>query len=397
MKLLDKWANQSIILVLGTGGVGKTTVSAVLGGLLAASGRRVLVVTVDPSNRLKDALGLSGKSGVEEAVPIEAFGGTKSSGSLSAMILDTKTELDRLAVLMIPDEKARAAITDHVFYQKAAAKMAGTHEYMSMVRLLEALDSGLYDVIVLDTPPKEHALAFLDAPAKLDALLNADIFKAFVSASSGLSRLGMGAMRWRNVILKGIGRFAGEENFLAVLDFVLAFTPLFDDIRKQAAKFEQYLKGGQASTVFVTRPELQSVSPTKDAFKSLEQRGIKPDALIVNRVRTWPPHGCPSEGCHPIDGEQLKDTLANSGILELADVSNRDRLASAIMKIAEAYKAVSVEDARVIEELKEAAFPAATVTLPLLQDDVKDLQSLGGFAKVVRDRLGQFEPPMGPS
>jgi len=58
---------------------------------------------------------------------------------------------------------------------------------------------------------------------------------------------------------------------------------------------------------------------------------------------------------------------------------------------------VSVEDARVIEELKEAAFPAVTVTLPLLQDDVKDLQSLGGYAKVVSDRLGQFEPPMGPS
>ncbi|MGA9277691.1 ArsA-related P-loop ATPase, partial [Ilumatobacter sp.] len=58
-------ASREMILVAGSGGVGKTTVAAALG--VAAVQRqhgRVLVLTVDPARRLATALG------------IEAFGNT---------------------------------------------------------------------------------------------------------------------------------------------------------------------------------------------------------------------------------------------------------------------------------------------------------------------------------
>jgi len=52
-------ASKEMVLVLGSGGVGKTTISAAL-GLAAAveQGGRVLVLTVDPAKRLADALGV---------------------------------------------------------------------------------------------------------------------------------------------------------------------------------------------------------------------------------------------------------------------------------------------------------------------------------------------------
>ena len=57
-----------VILVAGSGGVGKTTISASLGMLAAQAGRRVLVMTIDPSLRLATSLGLS--RGLKDVVPI---------------------------------------------------------------------------------------------------------------------------------------------------------------------------------------------------------------------------------------------------------------------------------------------------------------------------------------
>ena len=47
-----------LMIVVGSGGVGKTTLAAALGVLSARSGRDTLVMTFDPSLRLKDALGV---------------------------------------------------------------------------------------------------------------------------------------------------------------------------------------------------------------------------------------------------------------------------------------------------------------------------------------------------
>jgi anion-transporting ArsA/GET3 family ATPase len=52
-------ASREMILVAGSGGVGKTTIAAALGIAAAARQKgRVLVLTVDPARRLATALGL---------------------------------------------------------------------------------------------------------------------------------------------------------------------------------------------------------------------------------------------------------------------------------------------------------------------------------------------------
>ena len=45
-----------LLVVVGSGGVGKTTLSAALGVHAARQGHDTLVMTFDPSRRLKDAL-----------------------------------------------------------------------------------------------------------------------------------------------------------------------------------------------------------------------------------------------------------------------------------------------------------------------------------------------------
>jgi DNA replication protein DnaC len=47
----------SILVLLGPGGVGKTTVAAALGLAAAGAGLDTAVITIDPARRLRDALG----------------------------------------------------------------------------------------------------------------------------------------------------------------------------------------------------------------------------------------------------------------------------------------------------------------------------------------------------
>ena len=61
-----------LLVCLGPGGVGKTTVSAALALGAAIAGRRVDVMTVDPAPRLLDALGLGGADAAEpREVPLK--------------------------------------------------------------------------------------------------------------------------------------------------------------------------------------------------------------------------------------------------------------------------------------------------------------------------------------
>ncbi len=50
-------AERAIVVCCGSGGVGKTTVSAAMALEAARRGRRACVVTIDPAKRLADALG----------------------------------------------------------------------------------------------------------------------------------------------------------------------------------------------------------------------------------------------------------------------------------------------------------------------------------------------------
>ncbi|HTN22349.1 MAG TPA: ArsA-related P-loop ATPase, partial [Solirubrobacteraceae bacterium] len=56
--LAEKLDGKRVVIVAGSGGVGKTTASAALALGMAAAGRRVAVVTIDPARRLADSLGL---------------------------------------------------------------------------------------------------------------------------------------------------------------------------------------------------------------------------------------------------------------------------------------------------------------------------------------------------
>ena len=76
--------DKRVIVSCGAGGVGKTTVSASLAVQAARLGSRVLVVTIDPSKRLAEALGVARNAPKPVPVTVEGL----ETGSLHAWMLD---------------------------------------------------------------------------------------------------------------------------------------------------------------------------------------------------------------------------------------------------------------------------------------------------------------------
>ena len=71
-----------VIVCTGSGGVGKTTLSAALGVLAARMGKRVLVLTIDPARRLATTLGID--QGADEVrVPGQSYAGVLHAGMIN--------------------------------------------------------------------------------------------------------------------------------------------------------------------------------------------------------------------------------------------------------------------------------------------------------------------------
>ena len=158
-----------VVLCVGCGGVGKTTVAAALALAGARRGKRVLCLTIDPARRLANSLGLDRMTGEAQRVEPALFqrAGLEVQGSLTVMMLDTKRTFDELVTRHASTPAARDKILENRLYQYVSTSLAGTQEYMAMEKLLSVKQDDHYDLIVLDTPPTSNALDFLDAPERI--------------------------------------------------------------------------------------------------------------------------------------------------------------------------------------------------------------------------------------
>jgi len=273
-------AAKEMVLVCGSGGVGKTTTSAAL-GLQAATelGGRVLVVTVDPARRLADTLGLGLALGNKEVEVDPERLTAKPRGELWMTMLDMKASWDDLVTRHAPDPATRDAILANPLYRNITARFARGHDYIAMERLHDLHASGRYDLVVVDTPPSRHALDVLDAPARMIEFFEGRLLRWLTVPYR--SRLVSAASRpFYQVADRVLG-----SNFLAdIADFFVLLQRMAPGFIQRARATEKLLADPRTAFVVVTTLESAPAAEARFLVDSLRQRNLPLGAVIANRV-----------------------------------------------------------------------------------------------------------------
>ncbi|HEX2670328.1 MAG TPA: ArsA-related P-loop ATPase, partial [Polyangiaceae bacterium] len=130
--------SKRIVVCVGAGGVGKTTVAATIALGFAQRGERVLCITIDPAKRLADSLGLGAMSAEEQRVSPELFerAGLVVAGELTVLMLDTKRTFDDLVRRHASSPEVRDRILQNRIYIYVSTSLAGTQSYMAMEKVL---------------------------------------------------------------------------------------------------------------------------------------------------------------------------------------------------------------------------------------------------------------------
>jgi anion-transporting ArsA/GET3 family ATPase len=280
MTLSEILDGRRLVLCVGSGGVGKTTTAAALAVGAARRGRRTAVLTVDPAQRLRDALGLGDLDGRPRRVPLPG-----DHARLDAMLLDVKRTFDELVVGLASTPEQARRVLDNRLYQNLSGTLAGSAEYMAVETVLRLAETGNYDLLIVDTPPARHAVDFLDAPRRLLRLLDSRAFailkdptSILPGASSRLAQYVLGG------VLRGLERFTGIGLVREIGDFVRVIEDLTGALRVRVAEVDALLKSDATSMLLVTAPEPRLTGETEELARALADVQLRVHGVIVNRV-----------------------------------------------------------------------------------------------------------------
>ena len=346
--MIDRLRDRRVIVCAGAGGVGKTTTSAAIALGLAAEGRRVAVITIDPARRLSDALGVESLDNEPQRVDPERLAGhgIDVRGELWAMTLDPRRTFDDLIAELATTERMRDDVLENRVYQQIAGAVAGAQEYTAIAKLYELDHDGGFDVIVLDTPPSRSALDFLDAPERLTSFLDSQLLRAFVAPSGLASRI---AARGSGAVLAVLTRVTGSALIDELRGFFASVGALSDGFRERAASVGRLLADDATAFVVVSSTEREPVDEAIHFGRALTTRGLPFAGLVVNRMH-----------------------VAVDDAIEVGDEALGRKVARAVAEV----NLLAERDAAALARLTQELGDEQPAQIPHLDQDVHDLDGL---------------------
>ncbi|MGQ9485242.1 MAG: ArsA family ATPase [Desulfosoma sp.] len=249
-----------ILLFAGKGGVGKTSVAAGTGVLLAEQGLKTLVMSLDPAHSLSDAFDLD-----RRLMDVNRGQPTVVAENLWIQELDVHEEIQKhwgevhkyLSLLL------NVSGLDNVLAEELAV-LPGMEEVSALLYINRYVRDEAYDALILDCAPTAESIRFVSVPKALEWYME-KIFRM----ERNLFRMARPVVRrLSDVPLPEDAYFASIERLfhrLRGVDAILTDT-------------------SRTSVRLVTNLEKMVIRETQRSFMffSLHQMGI--DAIVVNRV-----------------------------------------------------------------------------------------------------------------
>ncbi|MBI5549201.1 MAG: ArsA family ATPase, partial [Deltaproteobacteria bacterium] len=285
-----------IIVCCGAGGVGKTTSAAALALAAARMGRKVLVLTIDPSRRLAETLGVSQNPLTPVPLPEDRAraAGIEKPGALDAWLLAPKLVADDAVRRIVQSPEEAERLISNRIYQQVSAMVAGMHEYTAMEALHRLMEGGSYDLVVLDTPPSRNALDFLEAPGRLARVLDAKVFRVFLPRSGGLF-----ARAASRMVERALSAVFGVEFASELTAFLGAFSQLFGMLNIDVSRMRTILGGEDAAFLLVCSPAPAAVEEAFFFRDKTRELGLPLRGFILNRAHLAGERVFPSEELLP--------------------------------------------------------------------------------------------------
>jgi anion-transporting ArsA/GET3 family ATPase len=286
---------------------------------------------------------------------------------LDAMMLDMKRTFDEVIDRNAPDPERARRIKTNKFYRQLSDSLAGTQEYMATEKLHELHEAGTWECIVVDTPPTRNALDFLDAPRRLTDFLEGRFLRLFLAPGMAAGKMtaraaGFGA----SVFMRAMGRITGASALTDLAEFFQSFEGMYEGFKRRAQAVYVLLKSPGSAFVVVATPEPPALREARYFLKRLAAEGMPIAGLVVNRVT---PEALDALGAH-----SSEDVRAAAARLE--DGTPERRAASALLCLSIDRAEATVREARTISKALSGLDPHALVEIPLMSDDVHDLDGL---------------------
>jgi len=260
-----------VVLVAGAGGVGKTTVSAALAVAAARAGRRTLVVTVDPALRLADALGLTELGNQPTRVP----GQPHLWGAMLDVTASWEAIVRRHAAVDVADR-----LEENPFFRAIADRFPAAQAYAAGEQMAEFIESGAWDLLVVDTPPAVGGIEFFLAPRRMRDLIGSRLLRWLTGAHIP------GRRTVYRVTARPVLRLAdtvlGGPLLEEIAEFLLDLRTLYDGLSHRARSIERHFR--MATTVVVTTAQPTPLRETRRLFSELPPLAGRPDLVVFNRT-----------------------------------------------------------------------------------------------------------------
>lgn len=359
----------SIIVCCGAGGVGKTTVAAGLALAASRQGRRVLALTVDPSRRLAETLGVQRNLPAPVPVPRAHLerAGLEQSVALEAWMLDPQRVANRVVRRFARSPEHLERLMDNRIYRQVTRMVAGMQEYTAMEAVHGFMEEGRYDLLVLDTPPSRHALDFLEGPSRLQRFFDGRIFRLFTPKEKA-SPIRRAAAR---LIRKVLGVALGEENFDELQEFFVNFAELFTLLTGNAARTRQMLGDPEkVGFLLVTSTAPEAIEDALFFRSRTAELSMPFGGFLLNRSQAR------------VEGRRMPD----ESLFGPAPTDVQRRALGKLLVLANEERADMVRDQQLLEDLRQKAGPSAfAVPLPDIPGGAHGLPELLQLSDVLME------------
>ena len=259
-------------VLLGQGGVAKTTLASAYALALARQGSRVGLLGVDPAGRLRDALGMAS---IPE-LPIDVPGTTR----LRAALLQPGESLRRWAAEELGTGEGSAPLLKNPFFLALADRLAAATDAFAAVRVAEwaEVDAAL-DHLVVDTAPGLHGLEFLGKPERLLSVLHGRMLRWLSAAATAGS-----TEREARRILRGLSRIAGGRVLLELAEFSLLMERVGAAMIGRLERARSWLRDESTELLLVCSARPGAAAAATVLADQLRALGLREGPAVLNRA-----------------------------------------------------------------------------------------------------------------